>query len=236
MTSTPENQKINIAIDGHSSCGKGTLAKALAKELNYLFIDSGAMYRAVTLFMLRHQIKPDNFIEIVNFLPKIQINFLYNIEINRYETYLNGENVEQEIRELKVAENVSLYSEVSQIRYYLVKQQQEIGKHKGVVMDGRDIGTVVFPNAELKIFMTADVNKRAERRYNEMIEAGKVIVVELEEVKKNLIRRDEIDSTRADSPLKMAEDALLLDNTNLSKNEQFEIAMNWVNERLNDLN
>lgn len=234
MTSTPENRKINIAIDGHSSCGKGTLAKSLAKELNYLFIDSGAMYRAVTLYMLRHQIKPDNFVEIVNALQNIHINFLYNIEINRYETYLNGENIEQEIRELEVAENVSLYSEVSQIRSYLVKQQQEIGKHKGVVMDGRDIGTVVFPNAELKIFMTADVNKRAERRYNEMIEAGKLVV--LEEVKKNLIRRDEIDSTRDDSPLKMAEDALLLDNTNLSKNEQFEIAMNWVNERLRKLN
>lgn len=233
MTFTPENRKINIAIDGHSSCGKGTLAKALAKELNYLFIDSGAMYRAVTLFMLKNKIRPDNHVEIASALKEIQINFKYNKESNRYETYLNKENVEQEIRELAVAENVSYYSEVSQIRQFLVKQQQEIGKNKGVVMDGRDIGTVVFPDAELKIFMTADVNTRAERRYKEMAELGKDVSIDA--IRKNLTERDKIDSNRIDSPLQLAKDALLMDNSHLNKQEQFEIAMNWVKEKLTGL-
>lgn len=230
MTFTPENRKINIAIDGHSSCGKGTLAKALAKELNYLFIDSGAMYRAVTLFMLRNKIRPNNHVEIAETLKEIQINFKYNKENNRYETYLNNENVEQEIRELAVAENVSYFSEVSQIRQFLVKQQQEIGKNKGVVMDGRDIGTVVFPYAELKIFMTADVNTRAERRYKEMVELGKDVSIDA--IRQNLTERDKIDSSRSDSPLHMAKDALLMDNSHLNKQEQFEIALNWVKEKL----
>jgi len=223
--------KINIAIDGYSSCGKGTLAKELAKFLNYRFIDSGSMYRAVTLHCINQGIEIGNTNQITEELANISIGFDYNTSRERFEVTLNGKNVESEVREMRVASHVSEIAAQSAVRKYLVAMQQEIGKNGGVVMDGRDIGTVVFPDAELKIFMTASVEVRSERRFNELIKAGKEAT--LSEVMANLTERDRIDSSREDSPLQLTDDYKVLDNTELSKNEQLEIAKTWALECIN---
>lgn len=223
-------KKINIAIDGYSSCGKGTLAKELAKHLNYVFIDSGAMYRAVTLFLMNHEIDIFNENDVESQLDSISLEFRQSVSNDRFEIYLNGENVDAEIRELKVASKVSEVAKISSVRRKLVEMQQNIGAQKGVVMDGRDIGTVVFPDAELKIFMTASSEVRAERRYKEMIAAGKDVL--LEDVRQNLMDRDRIDSSRDDSPLTMNDSYHILDNSQLNPTEQFNLAMSWVQELL----
>ncbi|MEY2924075.1 MAG: hypothetical protein RLZZ337_623 [Bacteroidota bacterium] len=218
--------KINIAIDGHSSCGKGTLAKNIAKELDYMFIDSGAMYRAVTLYLLRNSISLQEVKQDPALLGYIHIHFEYDADKEFFVTYLNGENVEQEIREMEVARNVSKVSTLKEIRTFLVAQQQAMGKNKGVVMDGRDIGTVVFPDAELKIFMTANPEIRAQRRYDELKKKG--VHVNYNEVLHNLKERDYIDSNRETSPLSRAEDAITLDNSAMSKDEQARLALQWA--------
>lgn len=228
------NRKINIAIDGYSSCGKGTLAKELAKELNYLFIDSGAMYRAVTLALIRRNISVDDIATIQALLPKLEISFEYNSALHHYQTLLNGDNIESEIRTMEVSNLVSPVSKIDSVREFLVSQQRAIGLNKGVVMDGRDIGTVVFPDAELKIFMTAQPEIRAQRRLSELRQKGDVMTT-FEEVLENLSSRDKQDSTRANSPLKQAEDAVVIDNSNLSREEQKALAMRLVNEKLGTL-
>ncbi|MEM9917172.1 MAG: (d)CMP kinase [Bacteroidota bacterium] len=209
-------EKIIIAVDGYSSCGKSTLAKALAASLQYIFIDSGAMYRAVTHYFLQHQIALDAPDQVETALSNIQIDFKRTE--NGTFTFLNGQDVEKEIRGMAVSQLVSPVAALSKVRRAMVAQQQRMGQHKGIVMDGRDIGTVVFPQAELKLFVTADIAVRVERRYAELIAKG--IETDRASVQKNLQERDHIDSTRADSPLKMASDAVLIDNTNLSKEEQ----------------
>jgi len=225
------NKKINIAIDGYSSCGKGTLAKELAKELNYLFIDSGAMYRAVTLALIRRNIAVDDITSIEKLLPQLAISFEFNKTLNHYQTLLNGDNIESEIRTMEVSNLVSPVSKIDAVRDFLVKQQRTIGLNKGVVMDGRDIGTVVFPNAELKIFMTAQPEIRAQRRLAELRQKGDVLT-SFEEVLENLSSRDLQDSTRANSPLLQAADAIVIDNSNLNREEQKALAMRLVNEKL----
>lgn len=218
--------KINIAIDGHSSCGKGTLAKNIAKELGYIFIDSGAMYRAVTLYMLDTGLHLEEVAQDPAVLGNIKIHFEFNPEKSFYETHLNGTNVEDEIRSMRVSRFVSPVSTLKVVRDFLVAQQQEIGKDKGVVMDGRDIGTVVFPNAELKIFMTASPEIRAKRRYEELIKNG--VHVNYQEVLHNIRERDHIDSTRIESPLAKASDAITLDNSSMTKNEQARLSLSWA--------
>ncbi|HMQ48206.1 MAG TPA: (d)CMP kinase [Saprospiraceae bacterium] len=218
-------QQIIIAIDGFSSCGKSTLAKALAKALNYTYIDSGAMYRAVTLHFLRHQVDIADEQAIAEALQAIHIRF----DASNH-TLLRGENVEKEIREMRVSNWVSEVSALSQVRRAMVHQQQEMGQGKGIVMDGRDIGTVVFPGAELKIFLTASPEVRAQRRYQEYLQKG--IPISMEEVASNLTKRDEIDSTRSDSPLRQAEDAVVIDNTHLAPAEQLDLALALVQERM----
>jgi CMP/dCMP kinase len=219
-------KKIIIAIDGHSSCGKGTLAKNLANELGYLFIDSGAMYRAVTLYLTRANISLDELQADPAILGNIKITFQYEEERHYYETYLNGENVENEIRSMEIARKVSPVSAIAEVRHFLVAQQQQMGEQKGVVMDGRDIGTVVFPEAELKIFMTASAEIRAKRRYDELTAKG--IHVNYQEVLHNIKERDFIDSNRAESPLIKAEDAITLDNTSMSKKQQAQLSLSWA--------
>ncbi|MBX2873706.1 MAG: (d)CMP kinase [Saprospiraceae bacterium] len=221
-------KKIIIAIDGFSSCGKSTLAKALAKALNYGFVDSGAMYRAVTLFLIENRISVQNIAAIEQALNEIQIRFQAGSTGNR--TYLNGVDVEDKIRSMQVSELVSPVAAIPIVRRAMVRQQQEMGTEKGIVMDGRDIGTVVFPDAELKIFVTADPEVRAHRRFLELQQKGQEVA--LEEVRNNLSERDHIDSTRADSPLKQAEDALVLDNTDLNQEEQLQVALDWAQERI----
>lgn len=222
---------IIIAIDGYSSCGKSTLAKHVAKEWHYRYIDTGAMYRSVALYLLRNQIDIYHPEHVAEALGNIVIDFRVNKETQSQDTYLNGENVEHEIRvNPRVVSIVSDVSAISEVRRFLVKQQQQMGKDKGIVMDGRDIGTVVFPEAELKIFVTADPKIRAERRLEELREKGQHTT--LEEVLANLKKRDHIDSTRADSPLKKAEDAIELDNSNMSKDEQFDLVNEWVKQRI----
>jgi CMP/dCMP kinase len=219
--------KLIIAIDGHSSCGKSTMAKALAKEINYIYIDSGAMYRVVTLFALRNDAVAGDSVDekkMAGLMDEINITFKYNTLANQYETFLNGENVEDEIRTIKVSDNVSIISKIRFIRERMVKLQQDLGKGKGIVMDGRDIGTVVFPNADLKIFVTASADVRAMRRYKELI--GKGDKVTFEEVKENIEKRDFIDQTRKESPLIKADDAIVLDNSLMTEAEQ----MNWLLE------
>jgi len=223
-------KKINIAIDGYSSCGKGTLAKQLAQSLGYVFIDSGAMYRAVTLYLIQNHIDVADEIAISKALDHIQLEFYPSKENNRFEIHLNGENVESLIREIHIASKVSFVAKISAVRKKLVQMQQQIGENKGVVMDGRDIGTVVYPDAELKIFMTAKNEVRAQRRYKEMIVAGKNVTIQ--EVSANLIERDLIDSSRDDSPLTLNDSYHLLDNSHITPNQQFELAMSWVNELL----
>lgn len=219
-------KKIIITIDGWSSCGKSTLAKQLSKELGYLYVDSGAMYRAITLYFLRNQTDWTKKKEVKSALKNIELEFVLNEKAGLGEMHLNGENVEYLIRELVVAEKVSDVAAIKEVREFAVAQQQRMGANKGVVMDGRDIGTVVFPKAELKIFMTADNAVRVERRFKEMYAKNPNITVE--EVKNNLEMRDYIDSHREISPLRKAKDALVLDNTYLTEKEQFEKAMEWV--------
>jgi len=218
--------KIIITIDGWSSCGKSTLAKQLAQKLGYIYIDSGAMYRAITLYFLRNHIDWTNDSSVSEALSNIQLAFIFNQESNQYEIHLNHENVEWLIRDLVVAEKVSEIAAVGLIRKFAVAQQQLMGKEKGIVMDGRDIGTTVFPDAALKIFMTADILIRVERRYKEMHDKNPNIT--LEEVKNNLSHRDYIDSNREVSPLKMAKDAILIDNSQLTMEEQLTIALQLV--------
>lgn len=223
-------KKIIITIDGWSSCGKSTLAKQLAKELAYIYVDSGAMYRAITLFFLRNHIDWTDPVSVAGALQDISIGFVYNDRSQQCETCLNGENVEYLIRDLVVAEKVSDVAAIREVREFAVAQQQAMGDDKGIVMDGRDIGTVVFPMAELKIFMTADNAVRVERRFKELFEKNPNVTVE--EVKANLEMRDYIDSHREASPLRQAEDALVLDNSNLSMQQQLDIALKWARERI----
>ena len=213
--------KLIIAIDGYSSSGKSTFAKAIAKRLRYTYIDSGAMYRAVTLESLRRNIIRDDSVnqeDLKNLLDDITINFQFNKEKDRNETYLGEENIEEEIRSIHVSSFVSQISKIRMVREKLVKIQQEMGKNKGIVMDGRDIGTVVFPYADYKIFMTASVDIRAERRYKELIEKG--MKASFSEVRENIIQRDWIDENREESPLRKADDAIILDNSNMTPEEQ----------------
>ncbi len=218
------SDNIVIAIDGYSSCGKSTLAKALAKKLHFVYIDSGAMYRAVTIYFIRHQVDMDNPQAVSEALKNIHLNF----HSRDYETHitLNDEEVSAEIREMKVSEQVSAVSAIKAVRDEMVKQQQRMGQSKNIVMDGRDIGTTVFPKATLKFFMTADPKVRAERRYKEMIANGAQIT--LEEVFENLAHRDYSDTTRKESPLVRAEDAIILDNTDLTPEEQLAFALDKV--------
>lgn len=225
-------RKINIAIDGYSSCGKSTLANQLAKKLNYIFIDSGAMYRAITLYFLRNHINWENTEAVVAALPEIHLDFEYDTEKNQSHILLNGEDVSLLVRDMLVSENVSAVSTIKEVREFAVAQQQQMGKKKGVVMDGRDIGTTVFPTAALKIFVTADIAVRVERRFKEMLEKG--MTASIEEVQNNLEMRDYIDSNREFSPLRKADDAKVLDNSNLTREEQFELALTWANEKIND--
>ncbi len=218
-------RKIIIAIDGHSSCGKSTLAKQIAKKFNYKYIDTGAMYRAVTLFALKKKYITTlgiNEKELIKQLKNCNISFEYNSRSKQNETYLNNKCVENEIREIEVANHVSDISSIKEVRQFLVKQQQKLGENKGIVMDGRDIGTVVFPEAELKIFMTATAEIRAKRRYDEMIEKGQK--VEFNEILKNVKERDYKDSNRKESPLRKADDAIILDNSAMNKGEQLD----WI--------
>ena len=213
-------KKIIIAIDGWSSCGKSTLAKELAKKLGYLYVDSGAMYRAITLYFLRNHVDWTDKSEVKKALKEISLEFIYNEKSEQSETHLNGENVEYVIRDLVVAEKVSDVAAIKEVRKFAVEQQQLMGKNKGVIMDGRDIGTVVFPKAELKIFLTADNAVRVERRFKELFEKNPNITIE--EIKANLEMRDYIDSNREESPLRKADDAILLDNTNLTAKETIQ--------------
>jgi cytidylate kinase len=225
------NKKIVIAIDGHSSCGKSTLARDLADRLHYIYIDSGAMYRAVTLFALRNHLSGNGQVNeqgLIDRLDEIRIAFRFDPVTGQNETYLNGENVEQEIRQLPVSGHVSPVATIAGVRHALVKQQQEMGSNKGIVMDGRDIGTVVFPGAELKIFLTARPEVRAQRRYDEMKAKGQQ--VSYQEILENVMNRDRIDSGRAVGPLKQADDALVLDNSLLSRQEQLDWTLSRVKE------
>jgi len=227
-------RKIIITIDGWSSCGKSTLAKQLAKALGYVYVDSGAMYRAITLYFLRNHIDWTDLSVVKHALKEISLEFIYNPKSESSEIYLNGENVEYVIRDLVVAEKVSEVAAIKEVRQFAVAQQQKMGKGKGIVMDGRDIGTVVFPHAELKIFMTADNAVRVERRFKELYEKNPNIT--LDEVKSNLEMRDYIDSHRDVSPLHQAEDAILLDNTNLTEKEQFQKALKWAQAEIDKKN
>ena len=214
-------KKILIAIDGHSSCGKSTMAKELARTVHYKYIDSGAMYRAVTLYCMQKRFFYDDVLDteaVKQSIGDISISFRYNEKAGDSDTYLNGENVETQIRSLAVADKVSQVAAVGFIREAMVKQQQEMGKDKGIVMDGRDIGTVVFPDAELKLFVTARPEVRAQRRLDEMIAKGET--VNFEDVLMNIEKRDRIDSTRKDSPLRQAPDAVVLDNSDMTIAEQ----------------
>jgi len=222
-------KKITIAIDGFSSTGKSTLAKQLAKKLGYAYVDTGAMYRAVTLFAMQNGCISSDFFDkqtLINSLPFINLQFNYNPDLGFAEMYLNEVNVETEIRTIEVSNFVSKVAEVSEVRAKLVQQQQKMGKRKGIVMDGRDIGTVVFPDAELKIFMTASPETRAQRRFDELQAKGQD--VSFEEVYKNVQERDYIDTHRDDSPLVKAADAIEIDNSNLSREEQFDAVLDLV--------
>jgi cytidylate kinase len=226
-------KKIQIAVDGYSACGKSTLAKDLACKLGYIYIDSGAMYRAVTLYAINNNIIKNNIIDknsLISNLPNISISFRLN-KNNVPETYLNNINVENEIRQIEVSSCVSKISEIREVRAKMTSLQKQMGKDKGIIMDGRDIGTTVFPNAELKLFITADIDVRTQRRFDELKNSNPNI--DFEAIKNNLIERDRIDTTRTESPLRKADDAIIIDNSNLSIPEQFEIAHNLYLEALN---
>ena len=229
--------KITIAIDGFSSTGKSTVAKLLAKTLGYIYVDTGAMYRAVTLYAMQNQLIGKNYFDkakLISQLNDIHITFKFNERLGFAEVYLNGKNVEKEIRTLEVSQFVSQVSTISEVRQQLVKQQQAFGKNKGVVMDGRDIGTVVFPNAELKLFMTASAEIRAQRRYNELLKKGENI--SFEDVFENVKSRDLMDSTRKDSPLIKAEDAIEIDNSDMTVEQQFNIVLSLAKEKIQSHN
>lgn len=222
-------EKITIAIDGFSSTGKSTLAKELAKHLGYVYVDTGAMYRAVALYAMQKEYIGKDFFDkesLIKSLSSIKLMFKYNPDLGFAEMYLNDVNVEKEIRTIEVSNFVSKVAEIPEVRSKLVEQQKEMGKSKGIVMDGRDIGTVVFPDAELKIFMTASPNTRAQRRYYELIEKGDK--VNFEEVLNNVQDRDYIDTHREDSPLVKADDAIEIDNSNISKQEQFKLVLELI--------
>ncbi len=224
-------KKICIAIDGYSSCGKSTIAKDLAHRLDYIYVDTGAMYRAVTLYLLKNNIITKDGKEVYKmeeFLDEISITFQCDPKTKKCEIFLNGENVEEDIRNMLIANNVSFVASSKEVREKLVSVQRELGKSKGVVMDGRDIGTVVFPDAELKLFVTSDTEIRAKRRYNEL--RGKGEKVSLEDVKTNLEKRDYIDSHRKESPLTQAEDAIIIDTSHLTREEQTDVAYELVME------
>jgi CMP/dCMP kinase len=219
------NKKLIIAIDGYSSCGKSTFARLIAKELNYIFIDSGAMYRAVTLYCMRKNYINSNSLDtssILSDIRDIHIDFVYNPDQNEYETFLNSENVEKEIRSMEVTAHVSQISQIHEVRERMVELQRQIGISKGIVMDGRDIGTVVFPDADIKIFMTASVDIRAKRRFNELKEKG--IIIDYEEIKRSIVARDIADENRDISPLRRADDAIILDNSRMTIKDQ----MVWI--------
>jgi cytidylate kinase len=224
------DDKIIITIDGWSSCGKSTLAKQLARKLEYLYIDSGAMYRAITLYFLRNNVDYNNASEIKDALKNITLEFIVNSYSNQSEIYLNGENVEYIIRDLIIAEKVSEVAALKDVRTFAVHEQQKMGSNKAIVMDGRDIGTTVFPHAEVKIFMVANESVRVERRFREMFDKNPNI--SLDEIKANIEMRDYIDSHREVSPLRKAEDALELDNTNLTEKEQLDLALKLVKNKM----
>lgn len=219
---------VQIAIDGHSSCGKSTLARALAQELEFIYIDSGAMYRAVTLFFLENNVDLFNHHQIQEYLAKTEVDFVLAPSGNR--TLLNGRDVEERIREMDIAARVSPVATIPEVRRKMVQRQRELAQNQGVVMDGRDIGTVVFPQAELKIFLTATVERRVERRQLQLLKLG--MVVDYEEILHNLYERDYIDSTRSDSPLMKAPDAIVIDNSNLSPEEQLAIGLLLARSRM----
>jgi cytidylate kinase len=221
---------IIITIDGFSSCGKSTLARQLAHELNYVFIDSGAMYRAVTLYFLRNHVDWNQTARVNKALAEISLHFEYNPTSGISDILLNDENVEALIRDMLVSEHVSEVAAIKEVREFAVAQQQKMGERKGIVMDGRDIGTTVFPKAELKIFVTADPLVRVERRFRELISRNPNLTIE--EVQTNLEMRDYIDSNREFSPLRKAADAIELDNSNLTREEQLQIALSWAKERI----
>lgn len=225
------NKKITIAIDGYSSTGKSTLAKELAKHLGYVYVDTGAMYRAVALFAMQKGYIGTNFFDkkaLIDSLSQIKLVFKFNPDLGYAEMYLNDDNVETRIRTIEVSSFVSKVAEIPEVRSKLVEQQKEMGKNKGIVMDGRDIGTVVFPDADLKIFMTATAQTRAQRRYDELIQKGDLVT--FEEVLKNIEERDYIDTHREDSPLVMAKDAIEIDNSELSRQAQFEKVLKLIHD------
>ncbi len=224
-------KKITIAIDGYSSTGKSTIAKELAKKLSYLYVDTGAMYRAVTLFAMQNGLIDATNLDskgLIASLNKISLRFIFNDDLGFSEIYLNGKNVEKEIRSLEVSKFVSSVATISEVRKKLVEQQKEMGKNKGVIMDGRDIGSVVFPDAELKLFMTASPERRAYRRYKELLERGDNI--SFDEILQNVQHRDYVDSTRKDSPLVKTEDAIEFDNSNMGLTEQFDRILNLAEQ------
>jgi cytidylate kinase len=223
-------KKIIITLDGYSSCGKSTLARQLANELNYVFIDSGAMYRAITLYFLRQHVDWSKEKEIHQALGEITLDFQYNEHTVQSDMFLNDENVEALIRDILVSEHVSEVAALKEVREFAVAQQQKMGERKGIVMDGRDIGTTVFPEAELKIFVTADPAVRVERRFKEMYVKNPGITIE--EVKTNLEMRDYLDSNREVSPLRKAADAVELDNSTMTREEQLSVALGWAKERM----
>jgi cytidylate kinase len=226
-------KKITIAIDGFSSTGKSTLAKQLAAALGYVYVDTGAMYRAVAYYAMQHNLVSETHLDaagLVAQLPNIHLRFQFNPTLGFAEMYLNNQNIETQIRTIEVSRMVSKVAEISEVRAKLVEQQQEMGKDKGIVMDGRDIGTVVFPEAELKLFMTASAATRAQRRFDELVEKGQAVT--FDEVLQNVEERDYIDTHREDSPLVKATDAIEIDNSTLSKKEQFELVLKLVKEQL----
>lgn len=228
------DKKIIITLDGWSSCGKSTLARAMASALGYVFVDSGAMYRAITLYFIRNQIDIADPVAVEKALASVQLQFVFNSARGASDILLNGENVEALIREMTVASRVSEVATIARVRQFAVQQQQRLGKEKGIVMDGRDIGTVVFPQAELKIFMTADKNIRVQRRLKELQQSDPAITAAM--VRDNLEQRDYMDANRVESPLRQAVDARVLDNSNLSPAQQFELAMGWANAIINHVN
>lgn len=226
------DKKITIAIDGFSSTGKSTLAKQLAKQLGYVYVDTGAMYRAIAYFSMQNNYIKTDFLDkeaLIKSLPNIRLQFQFNADLGFAEMYLNGENVEKQIRTIEVSNFVSKVAEIPEVRTKLVEQQQQMGKNKGIVMDGRDIGTVVFPDAELKIFMTASAQTRAQRRYDELIQKGDSVT--FKEVLKNVEERDYIDTHRSNSPLVKADDAVEVDNSDLTREEQFDLVLNLVKQK-----
>jgi CMP/dCMP kinase len=227
-------KKIIIAIDGYSGCGKSTTAKIVAEKLNYVYIDSGAMYRAVTLYFLRHQITLDDTEAVINALKRIDIRFEYNPYTHKSETYLNGESVEREVRSMAISDKVSEVSKIHEVREALVMLQQRLGLQKGIVMDGRDIGTQVFPQAELKIFMEADIDIRAERRQAELLTKGEDLP--LSDIIQNLQKRDLIDTQRSESPLRKADDAIELDSSNITIEEQTQYVIELAQKVIQEVN